>query len=102
MIRLVIIVTIGIFLFTGCTLTIGKSGSSSLKQPTAQCTSDADCAVGGCSKQVCGKKGEVEKVITTCEYKEEYSCLLLTNCGCVSGTCKWRETLPYQTCLNRI
>ena len=40
-----------------------------------ECSSDSECSTGGCSSQLCGKKGSIEKAITTCDFKEEYSCL---------------------------
>jgi eight-cysteine-cluster-containing protein len=67
-----------------------------------ECTTDSDCSIGGCSSQLCGKKGEIEKVVTTCEYREDYGCLRLTKCGCIQGNCQWNQTSEYQNCLANI
>lgn len=67
---------------------------------TAECTSDSDCSVGGCSGQVCTTTGEAKGLITTCEYREEYGCLKLTSCGCAGGKCAWKETPELKSCLD--
>ncbi|MBI2580893.1 eight-cysteine-cluster domain-containing protein [Candidatus Woesearchaeota archaeon] len=68
----------------------------------AECVSDADCGVGGCSGQVCTTAAEAEGLITTCEYRTEYDCLKLTSCGCVEGKCGWKETAEYGVCLDKL
>ncbi|MBI2663985.1 eight-cysteine-cluster domain-containing protein [Candidatus Woesearchaeota archaeon] len=65
-----------------------------------ECTSDADCASAGCSGQLCVPKNE-EGIITTCEYREEYSCLEFTSCGCIEGSCAWANTDEYAACLEQ-
>ena len=67
-----------------------------------ECVQDSDCAVGGCSSQICGVKGQVEEIITTCEYRSEYVCLELTSCGCVDDRCGWKENDKYNACLARV
>lgn len=64
------------------------------KEP-AECSEDSDCVVSGCSSQVCS----TEEVTTTCEWREEYGCLRLSNCGCIEGKCAWEETAGYLSCL---
>lgn len=66
------------------------------------CTSDNDCATGGCSGQVCGLKGKVENIITTCEWKEEYRCYELTTCSCINGNCVWKETDEFKKCMGEL
>ncbi len=68
-----------------------------------ECSSDGDCAIGGCSSQICGVKGQVEEIeiITTCEFKSEYECLKLTSCGCVENKCAWREDDEYNACVEK-
>lgn len=66
----------------------------------SECTTNSDCATGGCSNQICGKKGEVEDIITTCEWQSSYDCLRLTSCSCIENKCEWRETDEYKECLN--
>jgi hypothetical protein len=57
------------------------------------------CAVGGCSQQVCGEAGEVENVVTTCEYREEYACYAHSRCERqATGRCGWTETAKYTQC----
>ena len=67
----------------------------------AECASDSDCTSGGCSNQVCGKKESIKGLITTCEFKEEYSCLESTSCGCVESKCRWEETPSYTSCMDK-
>jgi len=72
--------------------------------PTAPsgCVTDQDCMAGGCSGQVCTTAANARNIITTCEWSSEYDCLRLTSCGCVNGTCAWRNTDEYQNCLNNL
>lgn len=69
---------------------------------TVECLEDSNCVVTGCSSQLCAPSQEKSGLITTCEYKEEYSCLKKTSCGCVSGTCQWKDNLEYRSCINNI
>lgn len=71
----------------------------SVKHVFGECSKDSDCIVGGCSGQICGLKEEVEGMITTCEYKEEYSCLKLTSCICINTKCVWKQEPVYVSCL---
>jgi len=64
-----------------------------------ECKSDSDCATGGCSGEVCGRKGEVEKIVTPCVYAPWYECFQLTSCGCVNGTCSWKPNPEFEKCL---
>lgn len=68
------------------------------KEPV-ECILDSDCGTGGCSGQLCGEKDEIKGIMTTCEYRESYSCFELTNCGCVDGNCEWRVNSAYLDCL---
>ncbi len=53
-----------------------------------ECRNDADCAVTGCSSQVCAAKGE--RVVTTCEWRECYDARAFDLlCRCVEGRCQW-------------
>ena len=67
-----------------------------------QCAIDNDCAAAGCSGQICTTSRAAPGIITTCEWREEYDCLRLTSCGCVNGTCAWRNTDEYQNCLSNL
>jgi len=64
-----------------------------------ECNTDADCATAGCSGQLCVTAEEAPGIITTCEFREEYSCLKETSCGCVEGQCNWTQTDGYLSCL---
>jgi eight-cysteine-cluster-containing protein len=75
-------------------------GTCSATQPQcnapAECTTDADCVVTGCSGQVCAP----EAVFTTCEWREEYACYQqYGDCGCNNGTCGWAQTDDLNSCL---
>jgi|TARA_Y100000310_G_scaffold345778_1_gene469727 eight-cysteine-cluster-containing protein len=70
------------------------------KIDNVECSMDSDCSIGGCSGQICGVKGEVENIITTCEYKEEYGCYKLTNCDCTNNKCNWVENNEFNSCLD--
>ena len=63
----------------------------------AECATDADCIVTGCSSQVCAN----EDVATTCEWREEYACYAdeYTSCGCQQGSCGWAQTPELEQCL---
>jgi eight-cysteine-cluster-containing protein len=67
-----------------------------------ECSTDSDCAVAGCSAQICTTAEEAPGMLTTCEYKEAYSCLELTGCGCVKGACAWAQTDEYVSCLEQV
>jgi len=65
---------------------------------SGECTSDADCAVGGCSGQLCGPRDKVNNIITTCEYLPIYACYGLTACSCISERCEWKENEAFMQC----
>ncbi|MEW5996418.1 MAG: eight-cysteine-cluster domain-containing protein [Candidatus Micrarchaeota archaeon] len=69
---------------------------------SAGCTVDSDCARAGCSSQLCVAASEAPGIVTTCEYRPEYACYAQTTCGCVQGSCSWRETPEYINCLNQL
>jgi eight-cysteine-cluster-containing protein len=52
------------------------------------CLSDSDCQAGGCSNQVCERKGE--GTVTTCEFRD---CYVAENynltCQCIDNKCQW-------------
>jgi eight-cysteine-cluster-containing protein len=60
------------------------------------------CAVGGCSGQVCTTGEMAKDLVTTCEYKEEYGCLELSNCKVIDGECGWEDTPEYLDCLEGV
>jgi len=63
-------------------------------KPANFCMTAADCMTGGCSGQLCIAKTNADGGITTCEWREEYSCYKPEGCGCVENRCAWSaETL---------
>ena len=64
-----------------------------------ECTSDGDCATGGCSGEVCAPREEAGKIVTSCVYRSWYGCLSLTSCGCVNGLCTWKPNPAFEKCL---
>lgn len=80
----------------------GKCVFDCKNEPPDSCSSDSDCAVGGCSGQICALKEKAGDIITTCEWRSEYSCYRMTSCGCVQGTCRWKDTKEFTECLSNL
>ncbi len=58
------------------------------------------CAVGGCSSQLCGEASDMDGMVTTCEYREQYACYQSASCERQStGKCGWTETPELAICL---
>lgn len=64
-----------------------------------ECTSDADCATGGCSGEVCAPNEVASKIVTPCVYRAWYDCLGMTTCGCLNGVCTWKPNPQFEACL---
>jgi len=75
---------------------------NSTTDKNVECSTDSDCAPAGCSSQLCVSANKASEIITTCEYREEYSCLKLTSCGCVNNKCSWNENENYLNCLEGV
>lgn len=59
-----------------------------------------ECAVGGCSGQICGEKGEADNMVTNCMWTEAYACYQSARCEKqTSGQCGWTETDDLKMCL---
>ena len=69
--------------------------------PGNECASDAGCKIGGCSGQLCTTSDKAAGLVTTCEYRAEYGCYKLTDCGCIAGKCVWKETPEFSSCLEK-
>ncbi len=100
-----------LLLLAACTATLDEPAPIDEQAPIDEpaqldanllCDSDADCTVGGCSGQVCGNTAFASNVITTCEYKEIYSCYKQTSCSCIKSQCQWEETPAYLNCLEAL
>lgn len=62
----------------------------------------AACVVGGCSAQLCGEKGEMDGLVTTCEYRESYACYKQTKCERqTTGKCGWTDNAELAMCLKK-
>jgi hypothetical protein len=58
------------------------------------------CAVGGCSSQLCGEAADMDGMVTTCEYREQYACYQTAKCERqATGKCGWTETPELAMCL---
>ena len=93
----IILLTIGIILLAGCTE--HKVRPENKTKTDIECTLDSDCERGGCSSQLCLPKDKQTSVLTTCEFRPEYSCISLTNCSCAENKCKWEDNKEYVDCL---
>ncbi|MBS3151539.1 eight-cysteine-cluster domain-containing protein [Candidatus Woesearchaeota archaeon] len=85
-----------LILISGCSLLADN------KNKNIECASNSDCAVVGCSSQLCVSADKASEIITTCEYREEYSCLKLTSCDCINNKCQWLENDNYNECLEEV
>jgi eight-cysteine-cluster-containing protein len=92
------IFVLGLMLILACQEEVSDdSNPNSDTNPSVQCTTDSDCATGGCSSQFCGPKDQVNSIITTCQYLPEYECL--KNCGCYEGKCSFSKDEEYDSCM---
>lgn len=58
------------------------------------------CAVAGCSGQLCVSADEAGDIMTTCEYRAEYSCYREASCEPqADGACGWTQTPQLLQCL---
>ncbi|MEO5927072.1 MAG: hypothetical protein ABIO72_00175 [Patescibacteria group bacterium] len=57
------------------------------------------CIVGGCSSQICALDTG-EPIISTCEFRSEYSCYKFSTCEKQKdGQCGWTQTTELKSCL---
>lgn len=52
-----------------------------------ECSADADCAMAGCSHEVCVAAPNAGRIVTTCEVLPAFDDLKA--CTCQSGECRW-------------
>ncbi len=93
---------LGVILLPLLVLINGCNNPDADKKIEFECDTDSDCVLAGCSSQLCVSAEKTSDIITTCEYKEEYSCLKLTSCGCVNNKCGWSENDAYLNCLEEV
>ncbi len=59
-----------------------------------------ECAVAGCSGQLCVSALEAGDIVTTCEYRAEYACYREASCEPqANGKCGWTDTAELKQCL---
>lgn len=85
----------------GSSVSVFKKDNVTLKIifPKKECSSDSDCATGGCSGEICAPKWEAGKIVSPCVYARWYECFRLTSCGCVNGLCSWKPNPAFEKCL---
>ncbi len=58
------------------------------------------CVPAGCSGTICAELSEAANIVTTCEYRAEYTCYKLTTCERqANGECGWTQTTEFASCL---
>jgi len=63
---------------------------------------EGECVPAGCSNQLCVEESIAGDIISTCEYKEVYSCYRKASCERQqSGECGWTETKELIECVGR-
>lgn len=68
------------------------------KRGILRCAEDSDCVTGGCSGTICQHK-DSEPIMTTCEFKPEYTCYKQIGCKCISNGCVWDKTAEFDDCV---
>jgi len=63
-----------------------------------QCTKNSECVIGGCSGQICSPASK-GRMVSTCEWREEYACYKKTTCGCIEGRCVWDQNPVFAVCV---
>ena len=77
----------------------GVDAVSSVDETGSECNVDSECHKAGCSRELCVPVSEMQRV-TICEFRPEYQCLELIDCGCVRGKCVWKTTDEYNKCVS--
>ena len=56
----------------------------------SKCEMNEECVIGGCVNQLCGSKGDVNSMLSSCEKRPcyEYERFNL-KCGCKDNICQW-------------
>lgn len=57
------------------------------EEKDGECKENADCAVAGCSKEVCVTATAAPSINTLCDQQACFA--VLNQCGCVAGRCSW-------------
>jgi len=73
---------------------------NSEKYEESNIVTENECVPAGCSKQLCVEESIAGDIISTCEYKEVYSCYREASCEKQqSGKCGWTETKELIECV---
>lgn len=56
------------------------------KYSYGSCTKNSDCTPAGCSSQICSSE---PKLLTTCEFAQDFPDKKVYTCGCLNKTCVW-------------
>jgi hypothetical protein len=76
----------------------GKSDSTQ-QEPKSEVTLGPGCMVTGCSNQLCINEEDGD-VVTTCEFKDEYTCYQKAKCEKrYSGKCGWILDAGLEQCI---
>ncbi len=71
-------------------------------KPTPTTTVQGDCVKGGCSGELCLEASMAGKIVSTCIYRDEYSCFQYSKCERqANGSCGWTQTQLYTNCLSK-
>lgn len=80
-------------------ISVSPTGDYPSSQPSSpECADDSDCRIGGCSRTVCHAKSD-DPIVTTCEWREEYSCYQQAACVCMGGKCGWKGDSAFDSCI---
>lgn len=70
----------------------GPTASFCGSSTKGECTTNTDCATGGCSSQICQSINE-ESIISTCEYRDCYDAKKYNlECQCLNQQCQWASS----------
>lgn len=97
----VVIALVGALFYIRPELLMPESLPAEEPVTAAECTADTDCASAGCSGQICTTTEKAPNIITTCEFRDEWSCLAKTSCGCVKNKCQWKDNSEYRSCMDQ-
>jgi len=85
---------------SGCPLIICEKEKPTPMPTPIGCLTDDDCQTGGCSGELCFKKGF--EVSSICFWKPEYECFKKIGCKCINNKCQWQKTSDFNECLSKI
>ncbi len=70
--------------------------------PTPSIATDKDCAIAGCSGELCVGKDKAD-IAGICIWSDKFACVKYSTCEKQkNGQCGWTENEEYSACLNKI